>query len=457
MSILLPLAISLGVQATPAAPPAIDLTPTEKVYGVSLFWKEASDHFAFFDKVPDLDWNRAYQEALGKVLATRSKLDYYRELQRFCALLKDGHTNVYLPQDVAPVMTSPGVAVVALGKRAYVSNMVKPLEKEIPAGSEIVAIKGVPLTAYLEENAFPFISSSTEHIRWRNAINSVLWGPGEGSAEFTIVTPKGERRDVSVARRGYLGAEWAIAKRSGLDLPPGLVQHKDLGGGIAYVALNGFGDMKAAEEFEALMPRLSTAKGLILDLRNNGGGNDEVGIRIARHFTRESFKGYAWKTREVRSSFRAWGQFVKADAPDLSDFQKLALKHYLGTAWYESEATTYQGLPDAELLMPKVVLTGNSTASAAEDMLIFLDSMPNITTVGQRTYGSTGQPYSFDLPGGGKARVCTHRLTYPDGREFVGIGVIPKVELNPTIEDWLGGRDVVLEKGLEVLKANMKG
>src|SRR5687768_3038943 len=77
-------------------PPA-DLTPAEKVYGLSLFWKEASDHFAFFDKVPDLDWDKEYREAIPKVLATKSKREYYRELRRFCALLKDGHTDVTDP------------------------------------------------------------------------------------------------------------------------------------------------------------------------------------------------------------------------------------------------------------------------------------------------------------------------------------------------------------------------
>src|SRR5688500_7308550 len=34
-----------------------DLTPEEKVRGLSLFWKEAADHFVFFDKLKDLNWD----------------------------------------------------------------------------------------------------------------------------------------------------------------------------------------------------------------------------------------------------------------------------------------------------------------------------------------------------------------------------------------------------------------
>ncbi|WP_315818881.1 S41 family peptidase [Paraflavitalea speifideaquila] len=88
--------------------------------------------------------------------------------------------------------------------------------------------------------------------------------------------------------------------------------------------------------------------------------------------------------------------------------------------------------------MPLVVLIGNNTASAAEDFLIALDDLKGrATVIGERTYGSTGQPLMFDLPGGGSARVCTKRDTYSDGREFVGYGVKPDIEVKRTVEDYV--------------------
>lgn len=59
--------------------------------------------------------------------------------------------------------------------------------------------------------------------------------------------------------------------------------------------------------------------------------------------------------------------------------------------------------------------------------------------MGERSFGSTGQPYYFDLPGGGSARGCTKKDVYPDGREFVGYGVKPDVEVKPTLQDFLQG------------------
>jgi C-terminal processing protease CtpA/Prc len=99
------------------------------------------------------------------------------------------------------------------------------------------------------------------------------------------------------------------------------------------------------------------------------------------------------------------------------------------------------------------VLIGNNTGSAAEDFLISLDDIKGRgTTIGERTYGSTGQPLSFDLPGGGSARICTKRDTYPDGREFVGYGIKPDVEVKRTIADLIAGKDAVLEKAIEILQ-----
>ena len=107
---------------------------------------------------------------------------------------------------------------------------------------------------------------------------------------------------------------------------------------------------------------------------------------------------------------------------------------------------------DDPFLGPVVVLTNVGTVSAAEDFLIPLHASGRATLVGGRTAGTTGRPLFIDLPGGAKVRICTKRDTYPDGREFVGVGVIPDVEIYPTPQDIADGRDAVLEKGIEVLK-----
>ncbi len=48
---------------------------------------------------------------------------------------------------------------------------------------------------------------------------------------------------------------------------------------------------------------------------------------------------------------------------------------------------------------------------------------------GEPTFGSTGQPMLFSLPGGGSTRGCTKKDTYPDGKEFIDYGIQPDIEI----------------------------
>jgi carboxyl-terminal processing protease len=72
--------------------------------------------------------------------------------------------------------------------------------------------------------------------------------------------------------------------------------------------------------------------------------------------------------------------------------------------------------------------------------------------VGEKTAGSTGNPISVPLPGGGTFMVVSKRELFPDGREFVGIGISPDVPVHLTQQDLLQGTDPVLNKGIDVIR-----
>jgi C-terminal processing protease CtpA/Prc len=106
--------------------------------------------------------------------------------------------------------------------------------------------------------------------------------------------------------------------------------------------------------------------------------------------------------------------------------------------------------------VPTVVLFGHDTGSAAEDFLIAADNQKHFIKMGQRSFGSTGQPLSFGLPGGGSARICTKRDTYADGREFVGVGIIPEIEIIPTLNDFINKYDRTLDEAIKVVSKQIK-
>jgi C-terminal processing protease CtpA/Prc len=103
-------------------------------------------------------------------------------------------------------------------------------------------------------------------------------------------------------------------------------------------------------------------------------------------------------------------------------------------------------------LKPAAVLTSARTYSAAEDFVAVFDAMKRGVIVGEPTGGSTGQPLSFALPGGGSARVCTKGDSYADGRQFVGAGIQPDILVREPAADIRAGRDTVLEAALAELR-----
>lgn len=100
------------------------------------------------------------------------------------------------------------------------------------------------------------------------------------------------------------------------------------------------------------------------------------------------------------------------------------------------------------------VLIDAGTRSAAEGFVVFMDQIPGVTLVGRPSNGSTGQPLIVSLPGGGFALIVSKRNTYPDGTEFVGVGIQPDIVVETTIDDVRAGRDPVLERARAVLRSS---
>lgn len=445
-SLVLLLALFIIVSNSAVASTETTLTNEEKLYGLSLYWKEASDNFAYFDQVPDLDFDAAYRTFIPRVLATQSNYEYYRELMRFNALLKDGHTNIYLPKGLEQgQLDRPSIGLYEANKEAVVISTSQALQASIPLGSTLLKLDGVDLARYLKNAVMPYIASSTEHILWHSAVRYALDGKPGTDLELMIKTPQGDIKRLTVRRDNNLskGTKAEEAREVSLQRPSSngdLLEFKWLDEGMGYLALNGFHDERILTDFYAVLDDIRKAKSLIIDLRFNGGGDSSIAAEILSHFSQTELKGAIWKTRKHIAAYKAWGKFE-------AQYQAYADNN----AWEHGEMEVFPA-KDNPIILPTYVLTSRDTASAAEDFLIYADPLPHFTMLGEKTYGSTGQPIFFDLPGGGSFRICTKRDTYPDGREFVGYGVIPDVLMTVTAERLLAGKDFMLEEAVKRLR-----
>jgi carboxyl-terminal processing protease len=440
------------------------IADADKLVGLSTFWSEAKYNFAYFDKAK-IDWDSAYRAFIPQVLATKNDFEYYRTMERFCALLKDGHTSVWAPASFYPFSTYVPFRWVIIGQKPHVSMVLKGLSDNVPVGSELLTINGLPAQTYLKEQIFPYIAASAPHQRWNSALFAIWSATNDTTTTYpmTFRTPDG--RTVAFASRLFSqrerdGSVWLNGAGVAQPKQRPLSMLTMLPGDIARVELNSFDNQKIVTEFEAMLPQLRQAKGIIIDLRQNGGGSSGVGAAILNHFTtQKTMTGSAWRTREHQAAYKAWGSFsvAKPDSFQLKNSSEYRKMHQtaLGNHWFQGQKMTFpNNAPEPRLLMPTVVVAGNNTGSAAEDFLIIVRQLTDrkIPVIGQPSFGSTGQPLLFKLPGGGTARICTKRDTYADGRDFVGIGVLPDVLVNPAVADLQQGRDATLERAVAELK-----
>ena len=435
---------------TAQAEEGLELTVEEKIFGISLIWQEANYNFAFFDLRPDLDWDAEYRRTLGRVITTRTNYEYVREAQCFVAMLGEAHTNVEPGKTFrARWAGRPPLDLEEIERRAIVVNVAAALADQIPCGSEILRVDGRTTADYLAEEVFPHMSASTEAYLWRQSIRGHPWravglliGEVGSSIALMIETPKGEVREVSVERLSAdAEIDWLGTPRSSR---PAL-EFRWLEGDIAYFALNTFNDPTIVEQFEARLGELPRARAVILDVRNNDGGNSAHGWNIGRHFSSAPLEVSRWKTRHHLAAYKAWGQRS-------SDPVKQA--HFAMNAWDGPETfSTIDPPPGGTCEVPLAILIGPSTYSAAEDFLSFMRAVPHAVYVGQPSAGSTGQPLTFQIPGGAWVGITAKRDVMPDGTEFVGYGIPPDVEVSQTVEAYRAGRDVVLERAIETLEA----
>lgn len=440
------------------------LTLDEKIYGLSKFWSEVNYNFVYMYKVDQAKWNNVYKEAIANIQKSKNDYEYFRELQKLCSILKDGHTQVYIPDNIQnQIMTTNfgeyRLFLTYIQGKVYIFDVNKSKEKEIPLGSEIISVNGLPAQEYQTKFVNPYISSSTENDLNNKAAYNLLSGLEGDKYDVEIKTPKGEIKKLHLVHSKT--EETAL---SAVPLPErGIFEFKWLKDNIAYFAVRTFDDASVVKDFEAKLAELQKAKKIIIDIRDNGGGSGKNALNIARYFVKnDTIYGARNYSREIIPTERAIGSFLtpqdtiggkaqwgisKEEAADL-------YKAFIGTKFYTFDYKPTIVHSDVKFSVPTVVLTNNNTASAAEDFLIYTYNEKNVTRIGEYTNGSTGQPLQIDLPGDATAWICTKKVTLSNGEEFVGIGIRPDIIVKRNLNDVLypAKYDSQLDEAVKYLK-----
>ena len=198
---------------------------------------------------------------------------------------------------------------------------------------------------------------------------------------------------------------------------------------IGYIYYPSFSAGVSELALDYILAALGETDGLILDIRDNGGGLLTNIDTFVGRFIDHEIPG---------------GSICHKTGPGHGDFSKPYPFTYRPSEPYRVK---YLGKPIA-------LLTNRSCYSAANAFTAVMKSLPNVTVIGARTGGGGGLPWSSELPNGWSVRFSASPLYGPDGEvtEF-GIDPTPGFECHAPAEELAQGQDAILDRALEYLNS----
>ena len=419
----------------------------ERLYALSLIWKEMSYNFAFPEKLQEVNIDSLYKAYMPKVEQAKDYYEYYRVLSAFMAHFDDAHTRIIAPNRPDDM---PPLTVTNLGEKILVNNVAKNLIDKIPLKSEIVKINDIPVVTYCIDSAFPYITASTPHWKFDKSVSDMLlYGRPYSTIKVTIKTPAGKEREVEMVRNyNSEGAKELMADTN--NVPP--INIKMIGD-IGYIQLTScfkpYLDTINTVFIDCL-PQLRKSKGLIIDIRGNRGGTSQVWEdNINRYLMPDSLfqtQGQYF-SRIHYACFKHWGK----NNPQYKDF-------YNGTSMEEYLYYPYKNdLHDSlKLHQPLVIISDHFVGSASELFLTLMKETKRATIIGEPSVGAMSEPMFFSLPGNLDAMICVRKYVSPDGSQPCKTGILPDIEVKRDYKEYLKGKDNVLEAAIKELRKQIR-
>lgn len=216
--------------------------------------------------------------------------------------------------------------------------------------------------------------------------------------------------------RAYLGRTTDYTLSSGLS-------YRIFDDNIGYVRCPSFENSFGSGNLHEMMQALALCDGLIIDVRNNGGGMLTSAEKLASLFVNErTLAGYM-----CHKTGRGHDDFSTPRAVYIDPFE--------GLRWQK----------------PVAILTNRRTYSAANSFVMYLKGLPGVTIVGDRTGGGSGMPFVSELPNGWTLRFSACPM-YDRKMQQTEQGIAPDVAVNISHEDYAKSIDTIIETARKLLK-----
>ncbi len=388
-----------------------------RLMGLFRFWNIIQYYFPYKYAIVEDNWNNVLPRFIPKFVGVKNRNEYYLVLKELIAKIHDTHANIYKKYPTVwhkfgGQFFSPALVKFIEGRlvvTGFYDNDGKSYQKEtgLKAGDIIVETQGEKIDDLVKEN-LSVTPASNKPTQMRVLAASLLSGE---SRKNTLKIQRGD--SVLMVESTYFSRNDISRK---LNKPDSC--YRLIGDNIGYIHL---GTIKIAL-LSTIFDKFRHTKGIVVDIRNYP--SEPVPYIVGNYL-------YPHPT-----------PFVKILQPDFS-YPGLFIRNH----------TLSGGKENPDYYKGKVcILVNEETQSQAEFTTMAFRKAPKAVVMGSQTAGADGDVSPFTFPGDYSSMISALGVYYPDGKETQRIGIVPDIEVKPTIAGIRAGRDEVLERAMEWIR-----
>lgn len=455
------------------------ITPGEAVKDLAIMEWLLDNKFSYH-KLNDSDYSTAINTIRTGIEDGITRRDFALQIQRLLALLGDGHSRVSFTDSA---IGFPGG--VTPFRMIYIQDRIAAVNLEMSDFADhehplLKSIDGIPVEHWLSA-ASEFVSKgSLQHKRYQTV--SVMHRIGLLRAVMGLEQYK---RVVYTLEDVETGSTKSFEEDVASYFPS--YDERDANGmildnNIGYLRIRSMnGSPEFIDRLEKLMNKFRETDGLIIDLRDNGGGTRDVINKLLPYFMTpgellrivnvSALRTNFSVTPDYPEGFLSAGYAYPASSSRWSDEQRKLIKEFTKSfepqmdlpvnefgRWHFMAVQPELSEDGYHYTKPVVVIMNSSNFSAADIFLGAMKELEQVTLLGTPSQGGSGHPERYYLPHSGIVLRLSSMVTFqPCGALYEGRGITPDIHYEKDMEYWrmyFDGHDPLIKKAADLIAEN---
>lgn len=373
------------------------------------------NYFFPYKHLMDKDWDGVLKESIPLFINAKSELEYEMAAIQIIGDVQDTHAGLWGGGDKMDEWKGVNYAPVHvrfIESKLVVTDYYNPELKDevgLEIGDVITKVNGESIESIIKEKS-KYYPASNSPTRLRDVSADIL---RSNSSVITIDFISSDAKEKSKSINLYPKSSLDVYQWYRRDKAE---SYEMLDDNIGYVTLASIKD----SDISKIKDEFKDTKGIVIDIRN-----------YPSTFVPFSLGGYFVSSPTP---------FVKFTSGNINNPGEFAFGNNLVIP---SQETTYKG--------KLVVLVNELSQSQAEYTAMAFRAGDNTTVIGSTTAGADGNVSTILLPGGLRTMISGIGVNYPNGQETQRVGIVPDIEVKPTIAGLRAGRDELLDKAIEVI------